>query len=364
MKPKLHSLYIYLTDQCNLNCIHCWQSAPLAGHGNYSSLRFDECRAFLDDAVAMGLRSIIFSGGEPLLNPDFHQFARYFFDNKVAMTVETNGILLSQKKVLDTIRRFNIYCAISLDGASADTHNRHRCSDSAFEDTVLSIKKLEKNNHHYQIIMAVSKFNYHELSPLLDWVKDNCGHCDKVKINVVNDLGRGEIMNKKGLLFHPEEYTALSDDVAPLIDGYPFDVSLHVDPVFVSFKNLMLQHTCGGYCGYLAALSILANGNISICSMGKQVPKYVFGHVSTINVRDVWENHPQLLDLHENTQLRLEGICSNCIFRKRCAGGCRAEALHVYGDFFAPHPRCQAYYDTGKFPDSRLIDPSKNCSYP
>jgi radical SAM protein with 4Fe4S-binding SPASM domain len=83
--------------------------------------------------------------------------------------------------------------------------------------------------------------------------------------------------------------------------------------------------------------------------------KYTFGHVSTIDVREVWENNSILNEIHENTHTKLKGICSNCIFRTRCFGGCRAQALCAYGDFFAPNPYCQAYYDSGKFPESRLI---------
>ncbi len=75
MKAELFSLYIYLTDQCNLQCIHCWQSAPLAGSGKYSSLKFEDCKNFLDDAGDMGLSGVTISGGEPLMNKDFHKFA-------------------------------------------------------------------------------------------------------------------------------------------------------------------------------------------------------------------------------------------------------------------------------------------------
>jgi radical SAM protein with 4Fe4S-binding SPASM domain len=162
-------------------------------------------------------------------------------------------------------------------------------------------------------------------------------------------------MNEKGLLFSPVELPKISEEVADLVERYPFKIALHIDPAFIAFKNLMLNYSCGGHCGYSSSLSILANGNISICSMGKQVDKYIFGHVSTVGVRELWENNPFLNDIHENVHKKLKGICSNCIFKRQCLGGCRAEALCAYGDFFAPHPRCQAYYDSGDFPKARLI---------
>jgi len=358
MTPQLFSLYIYLTDQCNLNCIHCWQSAPLAGNENYSSLNFDESQAFLDDTISMGLKNITFSGGEPLLNRDFHKFAEYFDRNSIHMTMETNGLLITNPVILETIKKYNIYCAISLDGITPEIHNKHRGLATAHQQTLKSIEKLEDEGIHYQLIMALSWFNYNELQPLLDWVTENCKYCDNFKINIVSNLGRAMEMKDKGLLFKAEELPAISEKIASLFEKYPF-LSLHVDPVFVSFKHLMLKFSCGGYCGYQSSLSILANGNISICSLGKQVDEYIFGHIATIDVKDLWTNHPMLVDIHENMHKKLKGICSNCIFRKQCQGGCRAAALCAYDDFFAPHPQCQSYYESGEFPEKKLIDAKK-----
>ena len=363
MKSKFSFLYIYLTDRCNLGCIHCWQSAPLEGTGKYSSLKFDECKKFLDDAVAMGLENITFSGGEPLLNPEFHRFVEYFYKNSIRMTVETNGMLIGNKDIFDTIRKYRVYCAVSLDGVNPETHNKHRGNNKAFNRTLKNLYKLEQEKIGFQLIMAISKFNYHELVPLLDVVNEKFKMCNTFKINIVNSLGRAGEMERDGLLFEAEELPALSEEISALIDRYPI-ISLHVDPAFVAFKNFSLKFSCGGYCGYNSGLSILANGNISICSLGKQTEKYLFGHIATIDLKDVWENNPFLVENHDNIHTRLKGICSNCIFRKRCLGGCRAEALCAYDDFLAPAPRCQAYYDSGNFPGSKLIDPARSSRYP
>ena len=165
VKPRLSCLYIYLTDECNLHCIHCWQSAPLKGSGKYSSLKFNDCKKFLDDTLKMGLKSVIFSGGEPLLNPELRNFAEYLNRNRIQMTIETNGILISDKKILNTILNYNVDCAISLDGVNSTTHNKQRGSANAFQKTIQSIDKLEKEKRFFQLIMAISKFNYDELIP-------------------------------------------------------------------------------------------------------------------------------------------------------------------------------------------------------
>ncbi len=356
MNPELSFLYIYLSDRCNLKCTHCWQSAPLSESGEHSDLKFYDCKKFLDDAIDLGLRNITLSGGEPLLNPEFHKFAEYFYENNIHMSMETNGMFIAtNEKILETITKCKIFCAVSLDGVNPETHNKQRGNPQSYEQTVQSISLLDQAKVRYQIIMAVSKFNYHELVPLMDWIKENCRYCESLKINTINNLGRAEQMNERNLLFDPEELVKVSEEVAALVGKYPFKIALHIDPVFISFKNLMLNYSCGGNCGYVSSLSILANGNISICSLGKQVDKYIFGNVSMLNVKDLWKNNPILADIHEDTHKKLKGICSNCIFKRQCLGGCRAIALCNDGDFFAPHPVCQIYFDSGKFPKSRLV---------
>jgi len=361
MKPELKSLYIYLTDECNLHCMHCWQDAPLAGKDNLSTLKFRECKDFLNTAISLGLRSVTFSGGEPLLNSYIFEFASFLKKNNICMAMETNGLLINEN--IEAIKNSNIYCCISLDGINADTHDMHRGLKGAFQKTIKGIEALEKENLYYQLIMVISRFNYQELIPLLNWVKDKWLYSRQFKINIVVKSGRANDMYKKGLLFEIDELLTISDEIGTVVKNYPFQILLHLDPAFFPFKNFSLNYFCGGHCGYNYSLSILANGEVSICSLGKQIKKYVFGHVSDVDLKDLWENNIILNEIHESTHLKLKGICSNCVFRKMCVGGCRANALLEYGDFFAPQPKCQQYYESGKFPPSRLIDPTRKIEY-
>lgn len=354
MAHELRCMYIYLTELCNLRCTHCWQSAPAAMQGHFPYLRFEECREFLDQACELGLRSVTLSGGEPLLSPDFPQFAEYFSSRRVSCALETNGMLISGQK-LDAIARFNVFCAISLDGRRAETHNRQRGSQHAFDRTLSGMRRLEQARIKYQLIMSVCKLNYPELVPLLDWVRDEWPSCNSFKINVISPLGRALDLAGRQLLFSGTELTEIAKHAGGLKETYPFQLMLHINPAFFSIKDLKRGVCCGGRCGFDSGLSILSNGDVSICSMGKHVPAYVFGRVSGMDVREVWQSHSLLRAIHEEGYKRLTGVCSQCVLKRVCYGGCRAQSLLEYGDIFAPAPQCQAYFDQGLFPESRLI---------
>jgi radical SAM protein with 4Fe4S-binding SPASM domain len=307
----------------------------------------------LDAAVSLGLRQVTLSGGEPLMSPDFPAFLDYFRSKRVGCSVETNGMLIAEER-LAAIRRCCAYCAISLDGVNPETHNAQRRRVDAFEKTIQGIRNLEHIGAHYQLIMSISKMNYGELVPLLDWVRDSLQGCDKFKVNVILPEGRARAMQEQGLLFGPLDLVRIGEEIGELSRRYPFEIMLHVDPVFLSVKNICRHVGCGGNCGYQKGLSILSDGSISICSLGKLVPQYVFGHISDADIVGVWATNPFIRTIREDGYTRLKGICQHCVFRRTCLGGCRALALQVYGDFFGPSPTCQAYYESGHFPQSRI----------
>lgn len=60
-----------LTYRCNNNCLHCWLRILPGAPEKQDELSFDEIRAIVDQARAMGCREWAISGGEPMLRPDF-----------------------------------------------------------------------------------------------------------------------------------------------------------------------------------------------------------------------------------------------------------------------------------------------------
>ena len=63
----LHSIMLELTYKCNLDCFFCYNDRKLQGH----QMRFAHYEKLLDDLVDMQVLFLTFTGGEPLLNPDF-----------------------------------------------------------------------------------------------------------------------------------------------------------------------------------------------------------------------------------------------------------------------------------------------------
>ncbi len=93
----LGSLDMELTERCNNNCIHCYINRPandVAAHDR--ELSTFEIQKILEEAAGLGCPRVRFTGGEPLLRPDFADI--YIFARKLGLKVMlfTNATLITE----------------------------------------------------------------------------------------------------------------------------------------------------------------------------------------------------------------------------------------------------------------------------
>jgi sulfatase maturation enzyme AslB (radical SAM superfamily) len=79
------------TRTCNLKCIHCYMDSD--AHKYQGELTTAEARHFIDDLAEFRVPVLLFSGGEPLIRPDFFELAEYTAEKGIRPTLSTNGTL-------------------------------------------------------------------------------------------------------------------------------------------------------------------------------------------------------------------------------------------------------------------------------
>ncbi len=89
-------LRVSVTDRCNFRCTYCMPAEGLAWLPKHELLTFEELTRLLGIFVALGIRSIKITGGEPTVRADLPRLVRMF--RQVApdldMSMTTNGVLL------------------------------------------------------------------------------------------------------------------------------------------------------------------------------------------------------------------------------------------------------------------------------
>jgi len=99
----LHDLRISVTDRCNFRCVYCMpkdvfgRDYPFLPHAEL--LTFEEITRVAREFVALGVRKIRLTGGEPLLRRNLERLIEMLaqLGRDVDLTLTTNGALLARK---------------------------------------------------------------------------------------------------------------------------------------------------------------------------------------------------------------------------------------------------------------------------
>ncbi len=110
-----------LTWRCNFRCVHCYQDGLRDTHRELTTA---EWKRLLDEIAELGCIFLTFTGGEPLLRPDFSELYEHAFRRGFVPTVFTNGALVDAA-LLDLWERMPPkQIELTLYGASEATYAR------------------------------------------------------------------------------------------------------------------------------------------------------------------------------------------------------------------------------------------------
>jgi MoaA/NifB/PqqE/SkfB family radical SAM enzyme len=103
--PLLSTIDLELTERCNNNCIHCNINLPKNDRKAESrELTYDQWKHILDQAAELGVLSVRFTGGEPLLREDFSYLYLHARSIGMKVIIFTNACLLTEE-IADMLTR-------------------------------------------------------------------------------------------------------------------------------------------------------------------------------------------------------------------------------------------------------------------
>lgn len=126
----LQSACLELTYRCNERCIHCYIDDPSRAA---QELRFEDYRRGLDELRDMGCMSVLLTGGEPTLHPDFLKIAEYAREKRFLVDIYTNGLSLDDGLLDRLIALKPNSISFSFYGGTAAVHDRITGIPGSFE---------------------------------------------------------------------------------------------------------------------------------------------------------------------------------------------------------------------------------------
>jgi radical SAM protein len=343
-----------VTQACELACEHCRADAQPERHPD--ELTTAEGEALLDDAARFGDgQLVVLSGGDPLARDDTVHFVDYGTDQGLNVTLTPSGTSsLTEAAVNDLADAGLRRMALSIDGATAASHDAFRGEDGSFEETLRAARQAREADVPLQVNTTVCARTVADLPRIRDLVAD----LDAVLWSVffLVPVGRGRLLDP----VPPER----ADRVMAWLDDVASDAEFAVKTTEApQYRRVQAQRAVrpegeprtgerrpeGAASGAAGAGDgsqrrggvIAGDGFAFVSHVGDVYPSGFLpksaGNVREDSVVDLYRNSNLFESLRDRDALR--GKCGACEFRHVC-GGSRSRAYANSGDPLGSDPLC------------------------
>lgn len=373
-----------VTQACDLNCRHCRASAMPEHHPQMLNLQ--EGKKLLDDIAAFGRPSplLIFTGGDPFKREDLQELIDYGHRSSLMMALSPSGTPSLNKENLERVKQAGIrVISLSLDGASASTHDSFRRVPGSFKLTCDGWRSARELGLKVQLNTTVTRRTLYELPGIFELVAER--GVLNWSIFFLVPIGRGVEEEE----ISPEEYEAVMH--------FLYDCSKYVSVKTTEghhFKRIVLQRQAVERAGValsdvfdlhplyfdlLAELRAIVNmremspapkmkrtpmhinaaeGFVFVSHTGEVYPSGFLpvnaGSVRKESLVDVYQKSPLFTSLRDKSMLK--GRCRECEYLSVCSGS-RSRAYAITSDLYAEEPYCN--YQPHSFPLSEFVE--MNC---
>lgn len=314
MLYELNTAIWEMTLNCNLKCLHCMANAEF-GTEPKEDLTTKQGLQLLNDLKELGCKTVVLSGGEPFLRKEWDLFARRVVDLKMNLFFISNGTIINQD-IINKLKYLNVgTVGISIDGASAKTHDFIRGVSGSFDKVINSLYLLKAANIPCSVATTVHKHNYDEIDDILNLLKEIGVRSWMLQIS--KPVGR----MSDDFTLSEEQYYALAEKIVDFRKKYAKTIDVtEADCIGYYSKlspDLYFSSWGGCSCG-MAMVAIENDGNVKGCPCMNNSE----GNIKEKSIIEIWNNPDNFAYNRHFTGDMLTGYCRECTYGNICRGGC------------------------------------------
>jgi len=305
------TLQWHVTQVCDLHCKHCYDRSSRSQMALGQSIKIlDDLRAFCKSRHVMG--AISFSGGNPLLHPDFRDIYRAAAERGFTTAILGNPASRERIKELISIQ-MPAFFQVSLEGLREHTDDvrgrGHFDRIMAFLDVLRDLKVSS------MVMLTLTSENIDQVIPLGEALRDKA---DIFHFNRLSMVGEGANLKMPD----SRRYRAFLQSYLKAAETNPvMGIKDNLINIIRRDQGVEPFGGCTGYgCGAaFNFVSLLADGEVHAC---RKFPSPI-GNINQHSLSDIYES-----DAARRYRSGAAG-CRTCSIRLVC-GGCLASA-HSHG---------------------------------
>ena len=335
------SLYLLLSQSCNLGCVYC-----LNGRQTYCTdkslkmrpeIAFRSIERCLDDLASDGSLEVVFFGGEPLLNWPLAKQIILFCENslngkregKIIKFHLTSNLSFLPGDLIEWAKKYRITVLCDVDGPEA-VHNRCRpfkTGRPSHSTIVRNIKRLTAAGLDVDLRATVTALNQdHMLDTGLHHKEIGGRSSAFVPVNPVNS---DQDIMEHGLLPSPQK---ICEGLTELFDSRVWDT-----PQLFPFNQFAgrlgpcgkTALACGAPHGNTPVIDV--NGDVYPCIYLVGIKRFFLGNIMIAS----YPRHEVIRRMYHQLHVDEMEECKVCKWRYLCGGGCPVGRLTVTGNDLA-----------------------------
>lgn len=317
-KPLI--LYLHLTVKCNLSCSYCYNVEHRMLEKRARPLSRVELLDLIQLAARRGVRTVNFTGGEPLLSRDWEILARRCKELNIATTLLTNGALITERNAKTIAELFTV-TILSLDSPDHHIHDAQRGRGSHAK-ALRGIHALRDAGYRQLVLRPVlTRHNLDTLAEFPDFAARECGNIAFIPVTYVpNSVEEEQALQLSPALSELQRATTAFRAALQRVGGKI------TDTMDIADDDMLASNRCGAGAGII---SVDFNGDLYPCQAIHD-PRTKMGNLRDGDYFEIAGGAAPGAAFRSIDHSDIE-VCKSCSFNEICGGGCRATAIKLYG---------------------------------
>ena len=353
-----------VTQACDLACVHCRASAQ--PNRDPDELSTEEGKQLIDQIAALKVPVFVLTGGDPIKRPDLFELIAHARHAGVRVSLTPSATPLLTREIIFRLKDAGLArMAVSMDGATAETHDAFRGVSGSFARTLDALNWANKAGLPTQINTTFSRRNIGEIDSIVALM-------DQMKIALWSvfflvPTGRGKLDD----LLNAAEFEQVFARLHTLARTASFDIKTTEAQ---HYRRYLLEQRAADRRAGVAELPSHklplgtvdtigrapkglndGKGFLFISHTGEVYPSgflpFSGGSIRQQPLATIYRDSPLFRQLRDISYL--EGKCGACEFNQLC-GGSRSRAYALTGNPFAEEPCC-IYVPRGYDPAAETV---------
>lgn len=334
-EPPL-GLLLELTHRCPLACPYC--SNPLKLERSADELDTATWLRLLDEAAALGVLQVHFSGGEPLARRDLTVLVRRAAERQLYSNLITSALGLEPRRLEELMRAGLDHVQISFQGVEAEAADHVAHYRGAHARKLEAARRVRQAGLPLTLNFVLHRHNVAQVPAMVEL--GLALGAARIELAHVQYYGWG-LRNRAALLPTRAQLDAVTAQVEA--EQLRLKGRMAIDYVVPDYYAVRPKACMGGWARRF--INISPAGKALPCHAAETLPGLVFPSVREQSLAAIWHEAPAFQRFRGTGWMPQP--CRSCERREIDWGGCRCQAHALTGDAGRTDPACALSADHG-----------------